>query len=180
MTTKYSIPLYLDGARLSYGLESRETDVTLPDIAMLCDVFYIGGTKCGALSGEAIVFSCGMRPEHFWARKKQHGALSAKGRLLGVQFDALFTDGYYNKLGRHAIEMAERLKSILKEKGYEFYMYSPTNQQYVVVENGKMKELEKSVRFGFWDLVDDNHTAIRFCTSWSTTDEDLDELEKVL
>ena len=180
VTTKYSIPLFLDGARLSYGLESKETDVTISDIANLCDVFYIGGTKCGALSGEAIVFSSGMRPEHFWARKKQHGALSAKGRLLGVQFDALFTDGYYNTLGRHAIDMAERLKKILKDKGYEFYMYSPTNQQYVVVDNKKMKELEKSVRFGFWDLVDENHTAIRFCTSWSTTDEDLDELEKIL
>lgn len=180
VTKKYSIPLFLDGARLAYGIASKETDVTLSDIASLTDVFYIGGTKCGALSGEAIVFNKGMRPDHFWARKKQHGALSAKGRLLGVQFEALFTDNYYYELGAHAIKMAERLKSILTEKGYPFHMYSPTNQQYVVVDNKKMKELEKSVRFGFWDLVDDDHTAIRFCTSWSTTDEDLDKLEEVL
>ena len=180
ITRKYSIPLYMDGARLAYGLESYETDVTLPMIASLTDIFYIGGTKCGALSGEAIVFNSSWYPQHFWSQKKQHGALSAKGRLLGAQFDALFTDGYYNTLGRMAIEKAERLKKILHDKGYRTYMYSPTNQQYVVVENKKMKELEKHVRFGFWELVDEDHTAIRFCTSWSTTDEDLDALEKVL
>ena len=176
----YSIPLFLDGARLAYGLESPSTDVTLRDIADLCDIFYIGGTKCGALCGEAVVFSGKRRPEHFYAMKKQHGALLAKGRLLGVQFDALFTDGYYFQLGRNAMEKAERLKSILSSKGYRFYMESPTNQQYVVVDNEKMKKLSEKVRFGFWELVDKDHTAIRFCTSWSTTDKDLDELEKIL
>ena len=177
---RYSIPLFLDGARLAYGLESPSTDVTLRDIADLCDIFYIGGTKCGALCGEAVVFSGKRRPEHFYAMKKQHGALLAKGRLLGVQFDALFTDGYYFQLGRNAMEKAERLKSILSSKGYRFYMESPTNQQYVVVDNEKMKKLSEKVRFGFWELVDKDHTAIRFCTSWSTTDKDLDELEKIL
>lgn len=176
----YDMTLFLDGARLAYGLAAPETDVTLSDIAKYTDVFYIGGTKCGALCGEAVVFSGKRRPAHFSAMKKQHGALLAKGRLLGVQFDALFTDGYYLQLGKSAMDKAVRLKEILARKGYPFYSESPTNQQYVIVDNKKMEELSKSVRFGFWALVDKDHTAIRFCTSWSTTDKDLDELEKVL
>lgn len=176
----YDMPLFLDGARLAYGVMSRDTDVTFKDLGELTDIFYIGGTKCGALCGEAVVYTHGNRPPHFAAMKKQHGALLAKGRLLGVQYDALFTDDYYFELGKAAIDKAERLKDILKKKGYQFYFTSPTNQQFVVVDNKKMKELEKVVRFGFWEMVDSNHTAIRFCTSWATTDADLDELEKVL
>lgn len=178
--SKYGLYLFLDGARLSYGLEAKNTDVTLPLISELCDAFYIGGTKCGALCGEAIVYKKEIYPSHFQSIKKMHGALAAKGRLFALQFDALFTDNYYFDLGRNAIEKAEGLKEILKNKGYTFYFDSPTNQQFVVVENERMKKLSKSVKFGFWEKVDEKHTAIRLCTSWSTTTEDLEELEKVL
>ncbi len=178
--SQYGLYLFLDGARLSYGLEAKNTDVTLPLISKLCDVFYIGGTKCGALCGEAIVYKKDIYPSHFQSIKKMHGALAAKGRLFALQFDALFTDNYYLELGRNAIEKAERLKEILKKKGYSFYFNSPTNQQFIVVNNEKMKELSKSVKFGFWEKVDEENTAIRLCTSWSTTAEDLDRLEKVL
>ena len=140
---EYKIPLFMDGARLIYGLVSKETDVTLQDIAKLCDVFYIGGTKAGALCGEAVVFTGDSMPKHFLTRVKQHGALLAKGRLTGVQFDALFTDDLYLEIGKNAIETAAVLKAGLKEKGYTFYIDSPTNQQFVVLENRKMEELKK-------------------------------------
>lgn len=178
--SQYGLYLFLDGARLSYGLEAKNTDVTLPLISELCDAFYIGGTKCGALCGEAIVYKKDIYPSHFQSIKKMHGALAAKGRLFALQFDALFTDNYYFELGRNAIEKAERLREILKKKGYSFYFNSPTNQQFVVVNNEKMKELSRIVKFGFWEKVDEENTAIRLCTSWSTTNKDLDELEKVL
>lgn len=178
--SQYGLYLFLDGARLSYGLEAKNTDVTLPLISELCDAFYIGGTKCGALCGEAIVYKKDIYPSHFQSIKKMHGALAAKGRLFALQFDALFTDNYYFELGRNAIEKAERLREILKKKGYSFYFDSPTNQQFVVVNNEKMKELSRIVKFGFWEKVDEENTAIRLCTSWSTTTKDLDELEKVL
>lgn len=177
---EYKIPLYMDGARLGYGLMSSETDVTLPDIARFCDVFYIGGTKVGALCGEAVVFTRKNMPPHFVTTVKQNGALLAKGRLLGIQFDALFTDGLYQEIGRHAIEMAELLKKGFHEKGYRFFLESPTNQQFLIVENEKMKSLEKKVRFSFWDRYDDNHTVIRFVTSWGTRPEDVEELMKLL
>lgn len=176
----YSIPLFLDGARLGYGLMSAETDVTLPDVARLCDVFYIGGTKVGALCGEAVVFTRENMPKHFPTIVKQHGAMLAKGRLLGIQFDALFTDDLYFDISRHAIRMAELLKELLKEKGYTFYIDSPTNQQFVVLENTKMAELEKHVVFSFWEKVDETHTAIRLATSWSTKEADIEELRKYL
>ncbi|MDO4623670.1 MAG: low specificity L-threonine aldolase [Eubacteriales bacterium] len=176
----YDIPLFVDGARLGYGLASRNTDVTLKDLASLCDVFYIGGTKVGALCGEAVVFTGNRVPKHFLTQVKQHGALLAKGRLLGVQFDALFTDDLYMQISRHAIEMADQLKSIFREKGYRFYLESPTNQQFIILENGKMKELEELVRFSFWEAYDEHHTVVRFATSWSTTDEELEELKKIL
>ncbi|MBE5882367.1 MAG: low specificity L-threonine aldolase [Lachnospiraceae bacterium] len=176
----YEIPLYLDGARLGYGIMSRETDVTMEDIAKCCDVFYIGGTKVGALCGEAVVFTKGNAPKHFMTIVKQKGALLAKGRVLGVQFDTLFTDGLYFDISRHAIDMAEQLKGMLKEKGYQFYMESPTNQQFVIVENGKLSELKKSVAVSFWEKYDDAHTVIRLATSWSTTQEDMDILKEVL
>lgn len=176
----YQIPLYLDGARLGYGLASRETDVTLEDVARLCDVFYIGGTKVGALCGEAVVFTKKNAPPHFMTTVKQHGALLAKGRLLGVQFDALFTDGLYMEISRHAIEMAERLKEILQGKGYPFYLDSPTNQQFVILENDRMERLKKEVAFSFWEKYDDSHTVVRFATGWSTTKEELCQLERIL
>lgn len=177
---QYDMPLYLDGARLGYGLMSHQTDVTLADIARCCDVFYIGGTKVGALCGEAVVFTKGNRPEHFMNSVKKRGALLAKGRLTGVQFDALFTDDLYFRIGSHAIEMAERLKKIFSDRGYAFLLESPTNQQFIILENRKMEQLKAQVVFSFWEPVDEDHTAVRFATSWSTTQEDLDELEKIL
>lgn len=176
----YEIPLYLDGARLGYGLMSRETDVTLEDIARICDVFYIGGTKVGALCGEAVVFTKNNRPAHFVNAVKKRGALLAKGRLLGVQFDALFTDGLYFELSRHAIEMAEELKAILHEKGVEFHLESPTNQQFVVLEDARLEELKQQVSYSFWEKRGPDRTVIRLATSWSTTPADLDFLRRIL
>ena len=177
---KYSLPLFIDGARLGYGLESRENDMTLPELASLCDVFYIGGTKVGALCGEAVVFTKGNTPKFFTTFVKQHGALLAKGRLLGIQFDTLFTDNLYFEISRKAIESAEKMKDIFKEKGYTFFLETPTNQQFILLENEKMKELSEKVRFCFWEKTDASHTAVRFATSWSTTEEDLCELKKIL
>lgn len=177
---KYEIPLFLDGARLAYGLMAKDTDVTLPDIARLCDVFYFGGTKVGALFGEAVVFTKNNTPKHFITRIKQHGALLAKGRLLGIQFDTLFSDDLYKKIGKQAIDLAEKLKKVLHEKNYRFYLESPTNQQFIIIENEKMEGLSKNVSFSFWEKYDENHTVIRFATSWATTEEDLNELTNLL
>lgn len=177
---EYDIPLFMDGARLGYGLMSKQTDVSLPDIAKLCDVFYIGGTKVGALCGEAVVFTKNNTPKHFMTMVKQHGALLAKGRLLGVQFDALFTDDLYFEISRHAIEMAECLKEVLSEKGCTFYLESPTNQQFIVLDNDKLKQLEGKVGYSFWEKADDNHTVIRLATSWSTKPEDIEALRELL
>lgn len=175
---EYKIPLFLDGARLGYGL-AAETDVTLPDIARLTDVFYIGGTKVGAFCGEAVVFTK-QAPKHFFAMVKQQGALLAKGRFLGIQFDTLFTDQLYLKISKNAIETAQKLKSALKEKGYQFFLNSPTNQIFVTLEDEKMKELEEKVKFTFWEKYDDTHTVVRFATSWGTKMEDVDALIEIL
>lgn len=177
---KFEIPLYLDGARLGYGLMSYGTDVGLEDIAEYCDVFYIGGTKVGALCGEAVVFTHGSTPKHFMTMVKQHGALLAKGRLLGIQFDTLFTDDLYFKISRHAIDMAELLKKGFREKGYKFFLDSPTNQQFIILENQEMEELQKKVGFSFWEKLDADHTVVRFATSWATTREDVEELMLLL
>lgn len=177
---RHDMSLFIDGARLAYGLASMSSDLTLKDVAALCDVFYIGGTKCGALCGEAVVFTKGNCPKHFVNLIKKRGALLAKGRLMGVQFDALFTDGLYEEIGRYAIDMAERLKKIFEDKGYRFFLESPTNQQFVILENSKLKELEKQVSFGFWEKYSDTETVVRFATSWSTTEEDLKILESVI
>ena len=177
---EYRLPLFLDGARLGYGLMSRAAELTLPDIAALCDVFYIGGTKCGALCGEAVVFPKGDAPEHFTSIIKQHGALLAKGRLLGVQFDALFTDGLYFSIAKNAIDKAERLKELFRARGWRFYLDSPTNQQFVLVPDELVRRLEGKVRFSVWEKPDREHTVLRFCTSWATTDEDIDRLAELL
>lgn len=176
----YKIPLYIDGARLSYGLTSSQSDVTMADIARLADVFYIGGTKVGALCGEAIVFTKGNMPEHFLTMAKQRGALLAKGRLLGIQFDTLFTDNLYLENGLHANRQKDKLVEILKKAGIPFYYESPTNQQFVILKNERLKELEKKVAVSFWETYDEKHTVVRFATSWSTTDEDLEKLEELL
>ena len=177
---KHKIPLFLDGARLGYGLMSKSSDMTLPDIAELCDVFYIGGTKVGALCGEAVVFTKKNMPPHFDNLVKKHGALLAKGRLLGIQFDTLFTDDLYFKISRNAIERAEELKNLFVKKGYKLFMDSPTNQQFVILENEKMKSLQEKVQFSFWEKYDEKHTIVRFATSWATTKEKIAELEKIL
>lgn len=177
---EYHIPLFMDGARLGYGLQSYATDLTLADVARLCDVFYIGGTKVGALCGEAVVFTKDNMPKHMLTTVKQHGALLAKGRLLGVQFDTLFTDDLYFRIGRHAIDMAERLKALFRDKGYVFFKETDTNQQFIVLENEKMKQLEQQVRFSFWERADDTHTVVRFATSWSTTEQDIEALAQIL
>lgn len=176
----FSVPLYVDGARLGYGLASPAADVTLPQLAALCDVFYIGGTKVGALCGEAVVFTKHNTPAHFLTRVKQHGALLAKGRLLGVQFDTLFTDGLYFAISRHAIEMAERLRAGFHAHGYAFYLESPTNQQFIILENQEMHRLKEKVSFSFWETLDATHTVVRFATSWATTEQDIAALMDLL
>ena len=176
---KYDIPLFLDGARLGYGLAATDTDVTLETIADNCDVFYIGGTKVGAMFGEAVVFT-GKAPESFFSIIKQNGALLAKGWMLGVQFDELFTDGLYLKCGKNAIDCAERLKAGLVSKGYHMYLDSPTNQQFIVIETAKIEELGKQVAYGFMETYDAEHTVIRFATSWATRMEDVEKLIELL
>ena len=173
---EYDLPLFMDGARLGYGLMSDETDVTLPVVAECCDVFYIGGTKVGALCGEAVVFPRNNAPKNFMTIVKQHGALLAKGRLLGVQFDALFTDNLYFNISRHAIDMAEKMKKGFAEKGYTFHLDSPTNQQFIVLDNEEMEALSKKVAFSFWEKKDEAHTVVRFATGWATTEENVDTL----
>ena len=176
----YGIPLFLDGARLGYGLVSPESDLTLNEISELVDVFYIGGTKVGALCGEAVVFTKGNTPKHFYSTIKQNGALLAKGRLLGVQFDTLFTDNLYFEISENAIRQAQRLVAIFEKKGYPFFLKTPTNQQFVILENKQMDTLSEKVIFSYWEKYDDTHTVVRFCTSWATTDAQMDALENIL
>ena len=177
---RYDLKLYVDGARLACGLLCASAELTLPDLAALCDVFYIGGTKCGALCGEAVVFPRHGRPAHFTNAVKKRGALLAKGRLLGVQFDALFTDDLYFRIGKHEAEMAEKLKALFKERGIPLWLDSPTNQQFVELEDGMIEKLGEKVAFSFWEKTDESHTVIRFVTGWSTTEEDLDALAAAL
>ncbi len=177
---EYKLPLFLDGARLGYGLMSKRTDVTLRDIASLVDVFYIGGTKVGALFGEAVVFTNGAPTAHPVPVIKQHGALLAKGWLLGLQFDTLFTDDLYFDISKNAIEMADLLRKSLVDKGYRLYIDSPTNQQFIVMEDDRLKALASHVGYGFWEKLDETHTVIRLATDWATTREDIEELMKWL
>lgn len=176
----FKLPLYIDGARLITGLACPENELSLPDIADLCDVFYIGGTKAGTLCGEAVVFTKNNTPAHFLTQIKQHGALLAKGRLYGVQFDALFTDELYKETGRNAIETAALLREGLRKKGYTFYNSSPTNQLFLVMENSRLEELKNHVVYSFWEKADDTHTVIRFATSWATSREDVEKLLSLL
>ena len=178
--SNYNIPLYIDGARLGYALMSKENDATIADVAKLCDVFYIGGTKVGALCGEAVIFTKNNTPKHFLTLVKQHGALLAKGRLLGIQFDTLFEENLYFEISKNAIETAEKLKEILKRKGYKLYMETPTNQQFIILENKDMNKLNEKVVFCFWEKYDENHTVVRFATSWATKMDDVEKLEEIL
>ena len=177
---EYGIPLFLDGARLGYGLAAKDTDVTLKDVALNCDVFYIGGTKVGALFGEAVVFPKKNTVPGFFTLMKQQGAVLAKGRLLGIQFETLFTDGLYLKISEHAIDMAMKLKKILVENGYPLWLDSPTNQQFAVLDAAQRKMLEQKVSFEIWEELEGGCAAVRFATSWATKQEDLDALEQIL
>ena len=177
---QYEIPPYIDGARLGYGLMADDCDITLPYLARHCDVFYIGGTKIGALCGEAVVFTNRQAHKHFFSIQKQHGAVIAKGALIGLQFEALFTDDLYFKLSRHAIEMAMQMKQIFQEKGCEFFIDSPTNQQFVILPNETVERLAGHIEFTHWGKADIHHTICRFVTSWATTQEEIDELKRLL
>lgn len=174
------LPLFVDGARLAYALACRENDVTLKDLGRLCDVFYIGGTKCGALFGEAVVIPDPELIPHFFTMIKQHGALLAKGRIAGVQFDVLFTDGLYEHIGEPALKAADRVREALTKYGYETCYGSPTNQVFVVVKNEVLEPLAEKVVYAYVEPKGDSETVIRFCSSWATTDEDTDALIQLL
>ncbi len=176
----YQLPLFMDGARLGYGLVSTGNDVTLPDIASLCDVFYIGGTKCGALCGEAVVFTKHNAPRQFMTMVKQHGAMLAKGRLLGAQFDALFTDDLYMKIGNIAIETADALRAGFAQKGYTFHIDTPTNQIFVVMDNDTITRLRQHAVFELWEPVDQTRSVVRFVTSWASTMQDVEKMIELL
>ena len=178
--TAYKLPLFVDGARLAYALGTPENDVTLPDLARLCDVFYIGGTKCGALFGEAVVFPKPGFVPHFFTMVKQHGALLAKGRISGLQFETLFTDGLYEGLGRHGIQMARKIRRALLEKGYELPYPAPTNQLFLLLDKKKADELAEKVVLGFGTEWPDGRVLMRICTSWATREEDVEKLIAVL
>lgn len=168
--------LYVDGARLGYGLAAEGTDVALCDLARLCDAFYIGGTKVGALFGEAVVLTHPELRRDFRYLMKQRGGMLAKGRLLGVQFDCLFTDGLYWKISKHAVSQALRVRDALRAKGVPFLMESPTNQQFPILPDDAIRELEKEFSFSFWEKTDDTHSCVRICASWATKAENVDRL----
>ena len=176
----HEIPLFIDGARLGYGLASDGCDVTLKDIARLCDVFYIGGTKVGALFGEAVVVTNNKLLKHFTPLVKQHGALLAKGRLLGVQFEALFTDGLYDEISRECVRKALKLKAIFVSKGYDVEVDSPTNQQFFRLPNTVIDDLKSEVSFEMWGPRGESESVVRFVTGWTTTDQDIERLQMLL
>lgn len=173
---KYSIPLYIDGARCGYGLGAAKNDVTLADLARLAHVFYIGGTKVGALFGEAVVICDPALQRDFRYMIKRQGGMLAKGRLLGIQFETLFTDGLYEQLGRHAVELAGRVRRAFEEKGVEMAYPSHTNQQFPILTQAQRDKLGEKYAFSFWEQVDEDRAAVRFCTSWATREEDVDAL----
>ena len=177
---EYGLLLYVDGARLAYGLAASQ-DVNLPLLARLADIFYIGGTKCGALCGEAVVFPNGDAPSHMLSRIKRHGALLAKSRVVGVQFEALFDKGLYFDIGKGAIDKAMRLRRLFVDRlGYKPFIDSPTNQQFYVFPNDALDGLRQHIGYEVWCPVDEHHTACRFVTSWATTEEEIAALETKL
>ena len=177
---RYGLPLYIDGARLGYGLAAEESDMTLPEFARLCDVFYIGGTKVGALFGEAVVIMNESLKKDFRFIMKQRGGRLAKGRLLGIQFDALFTDDLYFKISRHAIEMAHQIRDIFVSAGYPLLFDSPTNQQYPIMPDTELAEIGKRFGYEYWERVDADHSGVRFCASWATKQEHVDALREAV
>ncbi len=181
---KLGLPVFLDGARLGYGLMSPSSDMNFKDIAAYTDVFYIGGTKVGALFGEAVVFTNQAIAKDFRYMIKQRGGMLAKGRLLGIQFLTLLEDGLYEEIAEKAVKQAMRLKEAFVEKGYPLLYDSYTNQQYPIMPKRHLEQLEEKYSFELWTSLDDEYSAVRFCTSWATKDEaidaliaDLDELE---
>lgn len=173
---RLDLPLFIDGARMGYGLTSPACDITLPELAQLADVFYLGGTKQGAMFGEAIVITNEKLKKGFRYNIKQNGGMLAKGRMLGIQFETLFTDNLYFKLAKHANDEAQRLKKGFVERGYKLFMDSPTNQQFVILTKAEMDRLGKDFFFEVWEPVDAEHIAVRFCTSWATKPEHVDAL----
>ena len=172
----YNMRLYADGARLAYALGSERNDVTLPDLARLCDAFYIGGTKCGALLGEAVVLPRPALLPRFFTQMKQRGAVLAKGRVLGLQFDVLFTDGLYFELGKNAVRMAEALSTGLKALGYAEHCPRETNQVFLLLTDAQYNALRGRVAMSFWEKPDAGHTAVRLAASWATTEEDVERV----
>lgn len=177
---EYGLYLYIDGARLAYALSSDANDVSISDLTKLCDVFYIGGTKCGALFGEAVVIPDPNSVVHFFNTIKQHGACLAKGRILGIQFDELFKDGLYFRIGNSAILYAGMIKNALIKNGYKLYFDSPTNQIFFIINNDKMKKLERKVEYAYGEIYDSESTVIRLATSWATRKEDVDSLIQII
>ena len=173
---KWDIPLFIDGARLGYGLTSGKCDLTIKDIAAIADVFYIGGTKQGALFGEAVVINKESLKKDFRYNIKQNGGMLAKGRLLGIQFATLFTDNLYFEIARNANRLAEKLTAAFKSKGYDMLAESPTNQVFPIISTETAERLAKDFGFEEWGRIDDTHIAVRFCTSWATTDAQIDSL----
>ena len=177
---RYNVPLYMDGARLAYALACPENDVTLEDIARLCDVFYIGGTKCGALFSEAVVIPKHDFIPHFFTLIKQHGALLAKGFIAGIQFDTLFTDDLYTKAGENAIKAADKIREALIQKGYTLSFESPTNQIFITLDNEQTEKISESAVLSFMEKTDDGRNIMRITTGWATSPADVDRLIEIL
>ena len=172
----HGLYLFMDGARLGYGLASRDNDMTLADVAALTDVFYIGGTKVGALFGEAVVITNDELKADFRYNIKQHGGMLAKGRLLGIQFETLFEEDRYMEISRHAARLAEKLKDELTAAGVTFMVESPSNQQFPILPDAVLEKLREKYSFEFNGKIDAAHSAVRFCTSWATKEENIDAL----
>ena len=177
---KWRVPLFVDGARLGYGLMSHVADVTLPDIARLADVFYIGGTKQGALFGEAVVITSETLKRDFRYNIKQNGGMLAKGRLLGIQFETLFTDNLYFEMAAHADRQAMRIHEAFASKGIPFHVDSPTNQQFPILSDYQREQLDRDFLSDFWCRIDDNHCCVRYCTSWATLETSVDRLVEAI
>ncbi|MCL2593334.1 MAG: aminotransferase class I/II-fold pyridoxal phosphate-dependent enzyme [Defluviitaleaceae bacterium] len=180
---KYNIPLFIDGARLGYALVSENNDLSLQDITNLSDVFYIGATKIGALFGEAVVITNDKYKKNFRYMMKQKGGLLAKGRFLGIQFETLFENGengLYFEMANHAVGLAMKIRKACEEKGYKMLFDSKTNQQFPILPKEKIANLHEKFAFYEWLAVDANNSAVRFCTSWATSQEQVDELIKNL
>ena len=172
----HNIPLFIDGARLGYGLMAKNNDMTFENIANLCDVFYIGGTKVGALFGECIVILNDLYKKDFRYSIKQHGGMLAKGRMLGIQFEELFKDNRYLTISKHAIDMADILTEGFQSKGYSFFFPAETNQLFPIFENIKLEELSQEFAFTPWIKINETHTVVRFVTSFATKRKNVEYL----